>query len=133
MSLNDPHAMFDIHGKVALITGASGAFGAVAAQCLSGAGCKVVLAAGNIEALEDVAASCSGEVHTINSRPDCEDACNAMVKDAVDTYGSLDILVVASGMNKVAMIGDMAPETFEGVMDANVTQSWLLAVQLPPK
>ena len=127
MSLDDPHSMFDVHGKVALITGASGAFGAVAAQCLSGAGCKVVLAAGNADAMNDVAATCTGEVEQINARPDSEGACEAMVNAAVSAFGSLDILVVASGMNKVALIEDMTPETFESVMDANVTQSWLLA------
>lgn len=127
MSLDDPHSMFDVHGKVALITGASGAFGAVAAQCLSGAGCKVVLAAGNADAMNDVAATCTGDVEQINARPDSEGACEAMVNAAVSAFGSLDILVVASGMNKVALIEDMTPETFEGVMDANVTQSWLLA------
>jgi NAD(P)-dependent dehydrogenase (short-subunit alcohol dehydrogenase family) len=127
MSLNDPHSMFDVHGKVVLITGASGAFGAVAAQCLSGAGCKVVLAAGNADAMAEVAATCSGDVHQIKGRPDSEAAVDAMVAEAVKVYGSLDILVVASGMNKVAMIEDMAPETFQGVMDANVTQSWMLA------
>ena len=127
MSLNDPHAMFDVHGKVALITGASGAFGAVAAQCLSGAGCKVVLAAGNAGAMDEVAAKCTGEVHQINARPDSEAACADMVAEAVKAFGRLDILVVASGMNKVAKIEDMAPDTFDGVMDANVTQSWLIA------
>ena len=40
-------------GKVALITGASGAFGAVAAEALSGAGCKLVLAAGNADAMAE--------------------------------------------------------------------------------
>jgi NAD(P)-dependent dehydrogenase (short-subunit alcohol dehydrogenase family) len=49
------------------------------------------------------------------------------VAAAVAAFGGLDILVVASGMNKVAKIDDMAPETFLAVMDANVTQSWLLA------
>jgi NAD(P)-dependent dehydrogenase (short-subunit alcohol dehydrogenase family) len=127
MSLDNPLSMFDVAGKVALITGASGAFGAVAAQCLSGAGCKVVLAAGNAEAMAEVAASCTGEVHQINGRPDSEDAVEPMVKEAVEVFGTLDILVVASGMNKVAMIEDMASETFQSVMDANVTQSWLLA------
>lgn len=127
MSLDNPHAMFDVYGKVALITGASGAFGAVAARCLSGAGCKVVLAAGNADAMAEVAATCTGDVHQIKGRPDSEDAVAAMVAEAVKVYGALDILVVASGMNKVAMIEDMTPETFEGVMDANVTQSWLLA------
>jgi len=127
MSLDNPLAMFDVKGKVALITGASGAFGAVAAQCLSGAGCKVVLAAGNADALAKVAASCTGDVHQINARPDSESACDDMVASAVAAFGAVDILVVASGMNKVAKIEEMAPSTFDGVMDANVTQSWMIA------
>ena len=127
MSLDNPLSMFDVKGKVALITGASGAFGAVAARCLSGAGCKVVLAAGNTQAMAEVAASCTGDVHQITARPDSESAVQAMINEAVDVFGVLDILVVASGMNKVAPIEDMDPETFESVMDANVTQSWLLA------
>jgi len=127
MSLSDPLSFFDVTGKVALITGASGAFGAVAAECLSGAGCKVALAAGNAGAMADVAAKCKGETVQINARPDSEAACADLVAQTVEAYGRLDILVVASGMNKVAKIGDMEPETFEGVMDANVTQSWLMA------
>ena len=127
MSLNNPMAMFDVKGKVALITGASGAFGAVAAQCLSGAGCKVVLAAGNADAMAAVASDCVGETHQINARPDTEAACDAMVAEAVKAFGRVDILVVASGMNKVAKIDEMELETFAAVMAANVTQSWLIA------
>ena len=127
MSLSDPLSMFDVSGKVALITGASGAFGAVAAECLSGAGCKVALAAGNAEAMAEVAGRCKGDTLEINARPDSEAACADLVAKTVDEFGRLDILVVASGMNKVAKIGDMEPATFEGVMDANVTQSWLMA------
>ena len=107
MSLDNPHSMFDVKGKVALITGASGAFGAVAARCLSGAGCKVVLAAGNADAMAEVAATCTNEVHQIKGRPNSEVACEAMVEEAAKVFGALDILVVASGMNKVAMIEDM--------------------------
>jgi len=127
MSLSDPLSMFDVTDKVALITGASGAFGAVAAECLSGAGCKVVLAAGNAEAMAEVASRCKGEVAQINARPDSEAACEEMVAKAVEAFGRLDILVVASGMNKVAKIEEMEPATFESVMDANVTQSWLMS------
>ncbi len=127
MSLDNPLSMFDVRGKVALITGASGAFGAVATRCLSGAGCKVVLAAGNAKAMAEVANTCAGEVHQINARPDSEAACNQLVADTVAAFGSVDILVVASGMNKVAKITEMEPDTFDGVMDANVTQSWLIA------
>jgi NAD(P)-dependent dehydrogenase (short-subunit alcohol dehydrogenase family) len=126
----NPMQMFDVKGQTALITGASGAFGMVAARVLAGAGCKLVLAAGNQDALDAIATECEGlgaEVTKINTRPHDEAACKAMVDAAVDATGSLDILVVASGMNKVALINDMDPATFTTVMDANVTQTWLLA------
>lgn len=129
-AMQNPLSMFEVKGKVALITGASGAFGMVAARILSGAGCKLVLVAGNDEALGEIAEECRGmgaDVTAINKRPTDEATCQALVDEAVAAYGQLDILVVASGMNKVALINDMTPETFESVMDANVTQSWLLA------
>ena len=130
MTLPNPLDMFNIRGKVALITGASGAFGAVAARVLAGAGCKLVLAAGKASELEHIADDCragGAEVLTINARPDSEAACAALVAGAVTAFGALDILVVASGMNKVAKIDAMPPADFDAVMDANVTQSWLLA------
>ncbi|MCL4105196.1 UNVERIFIED_CONTAM: hypothetical protein GTU68_018903 [Idotea baltica] len=122
--------MFDVAGQTALITGASGAFGMVAARVLAGAGCKLVLAAGNADALDEIAIECEAlgaDVTRVNARPSDEAACQEMIQAAVAATGSLDILVVASGMNKVALIDDMAPETFTSVMDANVTQTWLLA------
>ena len=122
--------MFDVEGKTALITGASGAFGMVAARILAEAGCKLVLAAGNIDALKAISAECSAlgaEVVTVNQRPTDEKICHAMVDAAVSATGALDILVVASGMNKVALINDMEPKAFNDVMDANVTQTWLIA------
>lgn len=127
MSLDNPIRLFDVTGKVALITGASGAFGAVAAQSLSGAGCKVALAAGNAAGMAEVAERCVGETVSINARPDSEHACAELVSQTVSAFGRLDILVVASGMNKVAKIEEMEAATFDAVMDANVTQSWLMA------
>lgn len=128
MTLSNPLDMFDVRGKVALITGASGAFGVVSARVLGGAGCKLVLAAGNAAALAEIARECrdSGvEVLEINARPDSAAACESMVAKAVEAFGALDILVVASGLNKVSKIDEMPPEDFLQVMDANVTQSWL--------
>jgi NAD(P)-dependent dehydrogenase (short-subunit alcohol dehydrogenase family) len=128
--MQNPLAMFDVTGQTALITGASGAFGMVAARVLAGAGCNLVLAAGSAGPLDEIANECRGlgaNVHTVNARPDSEAACAAMADAAKDAFGTLDILVVASGMNKVALINDMQPETFTDVMDANVTQTWLLA------
>ncbi|MCP5085271.1 MAG: SDR family oxidoreductase [Rhodobacteraceae bacterium] len=133
---NDPSSLFNLKGKVALVAGASGAFGNVAAKTLAGAGCRVVLTAGNKEALEKIGAECEAlgaEVTLVNDRPTSKQSSEAMAQTAVDTYGSLDILVVASGINRVAKIDDMEPETFLEVMDANVTQSWLLSRAVTPQ
>ena len=76
--LANPHALFDVKGKVAVITGASGAFGAVAAEVLAAAGAKLVLTAGKAKELEQIVAKCRGlgaEVEPINKRPSSEKDC----------------------------------------------------------
>ena len=123
----NPLSLFEVRDKVAIITGASGAFGAVAARVLSGAGCKLVLTAGKKAELEAISKECGGEVLPINSRPSTEENCNSIVAQAVEKFGRVDILVVASGKNDVSKIHEMAPARFLDVMDANVTQSWLMA------
>lgn len=127
---SDPLSLFAVKGKVAIITGASGAFGAVAAETLASAGARLVLTAGRSKELADVAAECrkrGAEVEEIPGRPTSEAACDRIVAGAVQRFGRVDILVVASGKNDVSKIVDMAPERFLDVMDANVTQSWLIA------
>ncbi len=129
-SLMNPLSMFDVSGKVALITGASGAFGAVAARMLGGAGCRLVLAAGKAAELAAIAQECrdgGADVTRSTRGPTPRRPARRWWRRRSRPIGRLDILVVASGMNKVAKIDDMPPETFAAVMDANVTQSWLLA------
>src|SRR5450755_4990497 len=128
--LKNPLSLFDIRGKTAIVTGASGAFGALAAKTLAGAGANVVLAASKIDELKKVAAECEalgGKSEIVAKRPSSEANCDAIVAAAVAKFGRLDILVVASGLNKVSKIVDQKPEDFLDVMDANVTQSWLMA------
>ena len=70
--LKNPLSLFDVRGKTAIVTGASGAFGALAAKVLAGAGANVVLAAGNAGELKKVAAECEklgGKVEAIAKRP----------------------------------------------------------------
>src|SRR5882672_10981069 len=128
--LKNPASLFDIRGKTAIVTGASGAFGALAAKVLAGAGANLVIAAGGADALKKVAAECAalgGKVETVAVRPSSEANCDRIVAAAVSTFGRVDILVVASGQNKVSKIVEQEPEDFLDVMDSNVTQSWLMA------
>jgi NAD(P)-dependent dehydrogenase (short-subunit alcohol dehydrogenase family) len=128
--LKDPLSLFSVKGKTAIVTGASGAFGAIAAKTLAGAGASVVLCASGADALKKVAAECErlgGKTEVVAKRPNSEANCDAIVDAAVKTFGGVDILVVASGQNKVSKIVDQKPEDFLDVMDANVTQSWLMA------
>jgi len=128
--LNNPLSLFDIRCKIAIVTGASGAFGALAAKVLAAAGANVVICASKADELNKIAAECEklgGKVEIVAKRPSSEANCDAIVAAAVKKFGRVDILVVASGQNKVSKIVDQKPEDFLDVMDANVTQSWLIA------
>ena len=90
----------------------------------------MVLAASKADELKKVAAECEklgGKTEIIALRPSSEENCDKIVKAAVDKFGRVDILVVASGLNKVSKIVDQKVEDFLDVMDANVNQSWLMA------
>jgi NAD(P)-dependent dehydrogenase (short-subunit alcohol dehydrogenase family) len=128
--LKNPLSLFDVRGKTAIITGATGAFGALAAQVLAGAGCNLVLTAGRADALKKIAADCEqrgAKVEAVNVRPTTAVVCDKVLEAAVKRFGVVDILVCAAGINKVQKIVDQAPEAFSEVMDVNVTQSWLMA------
>jgi len=128
--LKNPLSLFDVKGKTAIVTGATGAFGALAAEVLAGAGCNLVIAAGGAEALKAVAAECEklgAKVESVNLRPSSAAQCDKIVAAAVQRFGGVDILVLASGINKVAKIVDQSPDAFAEVLDVNVTQSWLMA------
>ena len=123
-------SLFDVSGKNALVIGATGAFGMVAAEALAGAGCNLALTGGNSVALGKIKNTCTKlGVNTIaiNKRPESQEICEDIVSVTVKEFGSVDILVVASGVNKVAKIDEMDPDTFSSVMNVNVTQSWLIS------
>ena len=127
--LEDPSQLFSVRDRVAVVTGASGAFGALAARVLAAAGARLVLAAGKQAELEATASACrelGAEVIMQARRPDTERDCEAIMQAGVDRFGALDILVVGSGLNDVAPIIEMTPERFETVMHGNVTGAWLL-------
>ncbi len=127
--LKNPLKLFDIKGKVAVVTGASGSFGNLAAKVLAGAGARLVLSAGNQVALANTAKECrelGAEVEEIVGRPSTEAACDSIMERALATWAQVDILIVGSGLNDPCPIEEMSLERFENVMDGNVTSTWLL-------
>jgi len=84
--LKNPLSLFDIRGKTAIVTGATGAFGALAAKVLAAAGANVVLCANNAAELKKVATECEklgGKVESLAKRPSSEANCDAIVDAAV--------------------------------------------------
>jgi NAD(P)-dependent dehydrogenase (short-subunit alcohol dehydrogenase family) len=128
--LRNPLSLFNVAGTVALITGASGAFGRAIAIALGAMGAKVMLASGSAAELAAVASEVrevGGEAGTIVRRPDSLADAQAMLEAALAAFGRVDRLVVASGMNKPGFIHELAYEDWQAVMDANVRGPWLMA------
>jgi NAD(P)-dependent dehydrogenase (short-subunit alcohol dehydrogenase family) len=68
-----------------------------------------------------------GEVASVVRRPDTLEDAEAILKAALDAYGRVDQLVVASGTNKAGFIENQSYEDWQRVMDANVRGPWLMA------
>jgi NAD(P)-dependent dehydrogenase (short-subunit alcohol dehydrogenase family) len=128
--LRNPLSLFDVKGKVAIITGASGTFGRAAALALSSLGGKVLLASGSkaeLDVVADEVREVSGEPATIVCRPETLEDAQAMLDTALVKFGRVDQLVVASGVNKPGFIHEQSLPEWESVMDANVRGIWLMA------
>ena len=121
-------ALFDLCGRSALVTGATGALGSAAARALAARGASVTLAGASADALERLGTELrdqGSEIELVARRPESEADTDAMVSAAVRAHGRLDALITAAGINKVHMIEEVAPDEWESVMDANVRGSWL--------
>lgn len=126
-ALRDPLALFDVAGRTALITGASGAFGRAVSLALASLGANLVLASGTegeLGAVAEQARSLGAKVQTVCRRPGSIEDTDAMVDVCRSTFGDIDMLVVASGMNRPGFIQDMDEADWQAVMDANVSGAW---------
>lgn len=128
--LKNPLTLFDVKGKSALITGASGAFGRAVAISLASLGANLTLVGGTRDDLDAVAEECQevgADPQVLYMRPNTLEDAEAMVSAAVEKFGTLDQLVVASGANKPGFIQDLDYEDWQFVMDANIRGAWFMA------
>ena len=122
--------VFGLAGKSALITGGTGSLGSIAAKALAGAGAKVMLAGSNKAKLDEIVKEINdagGQAHAIAIRPDSEANVKKLIDETVAKQGGLDILYVASGLNKPGGATQQTLEEFDQVLDANVRQTFLVA------
>ncbi|MEM7800684.1 MAG: SDR family oxidoreductase [Chloroflexota bacterium] len=116
-------ALFDVSGKVAIVTGATGAFGAAAAQGLAKAGAKVMLTGRKAETLAPMAQMIADAGYTAiyeAGDPVIHDDVKRVVTKTVSELGGVDILVTAAGLNKVGAITEQSVEDWQMVQDVNV-------------
>lgn len=127
--MRDPtQTLFDVSGKVALITGASGGFGQAAARGLAEARAKVMLTGRDEDKLKPVLAAIEaggGRAALVGGSPDNQDDVQRIVAATVEHFGGIDILVTAAGMNKPRAIVEQPLEEWQAVMDANLKATWL--------
>jgi 3-oxoacyl-[acyl-carrier protein] reductase len=118
--------MFDLSGKKALVTGATGGIGGAIARALHKAGAQVALSGTRQEALDAIAAELPGSVAL---RCDLSDAAqtDALVARAEEGLGGLDILVANAGITKDGLLLRMKDDDFERVLDINLGSYFRLA------
>jgi len=118
--------MFDLTGKNALVTGASGGIGGAIARVLHGAGATVALSGTRVQPLEDLAKDLGERVHVLPCDLSDAEAVVGLPKAAIAAMGSLDILVNNAGVTKDNLFMRMSDEDWSRVLDINLTSTMRL-------
>lgn len=129
-NIPDTKSLFDVTGKIALITGASGGFGGASAKGLAKAGAKVMLTGRSEDKLMTLSKEIRDAGYTaayVAGHPASEEDNIRIVAETVKEYGGIDILITAAGLSRVQPIIDFPLEEFEEIMDVNVKGSWLIS------
>jgi gluconate 5-dehydrogenase len=126
MNAEEMRGLFDLSGKVAIVTGGSGGLGHAAAAGLAAFGASVVITSRRLDALEEAAASITeGKVLPLSCDVTDEESVQAMVKRTVEELGRVDILLTAAGIAKRAPAEEMDISDWQQVMDTNVKGTFL--------
>ena len=118
--------MFDLTGKTALVTGASGGIGGAIATALHNAGATVGLSGTRVEPLEALAAQLGDRVHVLPCNLSDAEAVTTLPKQAIEAMGSLDILVNNAGITRDNLFMRMSDDEWSSVLDVNLTSTMRL-------
>ncbi len=112
--------MFDLTGKNALVTGASGGIGSAIAKALHGAGATVALSGTRVEPLNALAAELGARAHVVPCNLGDAEAVEGLIKQASEAMGSVDILVNNAGVTRDQLFMRMSDEDWQSVLDINL-------------
>ena len=118
--------MFDLTGKCALVTGASGGIGAEVARVLHAAGATVGLSGTRVGPLEELAAELGGRAHVLACNLSDAAEVEGLVKRAAEAMGSVDILVNNAGITRDGLAMRMSDDDWQAVIDVNLTATFRL-------
>src|SRR3954465_15752449 len=119
--------MFALHGRKALVTGATGGIGGAIARALHGQGATVALSGTRRAALHELARAVPERVHVVEANLAEKDSVEALVPAAEAALGGLDILVNNAGVTRDNLFLRMKDEEWEAVLAVNLTAAFRLS------
>jgi 3-oxoacyl-[acyl-carrier protein] reductase len=119
--------MFDLSGKTALVTGATGAIGGAIARALHAQGATVALSGTRREVLDELGRSLQSRMHVLPCDLADKDAVEQLVPRCEQLMGQLDILVANAGITKDNLLVQLRDEDWDAVIAINLTATFRLA------
>jgi 3-oxoacyl-[acyl-carrier protein] reductase len=118
--------MFDLTGKNALVTGASGGIGGDIARALHAAGATVALSGTRVEPLQALAAELGDRAHVLTCNLSDAASVEALPKAAVAAMGSVDVLINNAGITRDNLFMRMSDDEWQSVLEVNLTSTFRL-------
>ena len=119
--------MFDLTGKRALVTGASGGIGGAIARAMHEAGAVVALSGTRAEALQALADELGERAHVTPADLGSAEGAEKLIKDAEAAMGGIDILVNNAGLTRDQLAMRMKDDDWHTVLDVNLTAAFRLS------
>jgi 3-oxoacyl-[acyl-carrier protein] reductase len=119
--------MFDLSGKSALVTGASGGIGGAIAKALHDAGAAVTLSGTREDALQALASTLGDRAFVVPANLSDPASLDSLIGKAEDAMGAIDILVNNAGLTRDMLSMRLTDEDWQAVLDVNLTASFRLS------